>query len=137
VDGFIVNGVTIQDTATTLKYGRWEGKVNAAASGGTYRQAATSNGDAKFSFIGTSITWVTALGPKLGQATVLIDGVSQGTFDLYAPVQQWQVPYTFSGLSMGQHTIELKPLGTKNVSSQGTYVVLDAFSGPLTPVAQP
>ena len=134
VDGFMVGGSTIQDNTTGIKYGRWEGQTSAPASAGTYREAATSNGDARLTFIGTSISWIGALGPKYGQANVLIDGVSQGTFDLYAPTQHWQVAFPFSGLSNGQHTIEIRPLETKNPLSQNTYVVVDSFTGPITPV---
>jgi hypothetical protein len=52
--------------------------------------------------------------------------------DLYASAQQWGVVKTYSGLSAGQHTIQIKALGTQNGKSKGKTVVVDAFSGPIT-----
>ena len=87
------------------------------------------------------MSWVTALGPKYGQANVVIDGVNQGTVDLYSPTQQWQVAYGYDGLTAGTHTIEVKPLGTKNASSGGMDVVVDGFNlsaqGNATPTFTP
>ncbi len=56
-----------------------------------------------------------------------IDGVSKGTYNLYQLTQKWQVVIPFTGSSAGQHTLEIRPLGTKAV-------VVDAFRGRLTPV---
>jgi hypothetical protein len=84
--------------------------------------------------MGDSIDWVTATGPSLGKAEVYLDGALAGTFDLYSTKQTWQVHYTFTPSGGGPHTIEVKPLGTKNSRSRGTTVVLDAFSGPITPL---
>jgi hypothetical protein len=82
-------------------------------------------------FTGTSVKWVTALGPGYGQAKVKIDGQLVETVDLYAASQQWQVVKSYGGLSAGTHTLKLKVLGTKKAKSSGTAVVVDAFGGPL------
>ena len=132
VDGFIVNGTTIQDNCVSTWYDHWEGQTSPSAYNGNYRTNSYAGTDTKFTFTGTSVSWITAKGHKYGQANVLIDGASQGTVDLYSPTQQWQVALTYGGLSAGQHTIDIQPLGAKNPASAGTDVVVDAFSGPIT-----
>src|SRR5438552_13734841 len=59
-------------------------------------------------------------------ASVTIDGVSAGTFDLYASTAG---PYsqTFSGLANTSHIIVVKVLGTKNPASSDTWVPVDGF----------
>ena len=137
VDAFVVGSTTTQDNDVGLQFNNWQGGSNANASGSTFRQDGASGADARLTFSGTSISWVSALGPKYGQATVLMDGVSQGTVDLFAVTQQWQVTFTYAGLNAGPHTIEVKPLGTKNPSSGGTSVVVDAFSSTTAPTDTP
>lgn len=132
VDGFIVGASTTQDDASAVQYGAWSGKTDANASSGSYRTSKKASADIQLTFNGTSVDWITAKGPAYGLAQVWIDGASQGTFDLYDPSQQWQFAISFPGLSEGQHTIEIKPNGTKNANSSDTFVVVDAFRGPFT-----
>ncbi len=127
VDGFTVGSTTTQESSPAVKLGTWSGQIDANASGGTYRVSSTPGASSTLTFTGTSIDWVTATGKSYGQAEVTIDGVSQGTVDLYASTAQWQVPESYNGLSPGPHTIVVKVLGTKNPSSKGTAVVVDAF----------
>lgn len=63
---------------------------------------------------------LTATGPSAGVA-------SMGTIDLYAPSVHWQVLESYGGLAPGSHTIVVTVLGTKNASSAGMLVVMDAF----------
>jgi hypothetical protein len=100
---------------------------SASASGGTYRSDGNAKATSSLAFTGTGVTWVTATGPAEGKASVTIDGVSMGTLDLYSPTVQWQVTKSYSGLTSGTHTIVVTVLGTKNGSSTGTTVTLDAF----------
>ncbi|MGE5140646.1 MAG: hypothetical protein ACM3JD_14355, partial [Rudaea sp.] len=70
-------------------------------------------------------------------ASVTVDGAAVGgTIDLYSPTQQWQVPITFGGLSSGTHTLQVTILSTANPSSTGRVVVIDGFSGPITPIGR-
>jgi hypothetical protein len=73
------------------------------------------------------VQWITATGPRYGEADVTIDGVDQGVVDLYSASVNWQVAKTYSGLASGTHTIVVKVLGTKDPASTGTNVVVDAF----------
>jgi hypothetical protein len=127
IDAFTVGSTTTQESSPSVRFGDWVGQSNTGASGGTYRINGTAARQVTFSFTGTAIDWVTATGPAYGQAQVTIDGVSKGTVDLYQASAQWQVLQSYTGLSSGPHTIVVKVTGTKNTSSTGTGVVVDAF----------
>jgi hypothetical protein len=132
LDAIIVGGKTTQDDSPSIYYNSWSGAANAGASGGTLRQSKRAGAVANFTFTGTSVTWVTAKGPTYGKATVYIDNVAKGTVDLYNKAQVWQFSQTYGNLTNAQHTIKIKVLGTKNALSKDTYVVVDAFTGPIT-----
>lgn len=129
VDAFIVGAVTTQDTSPKIKYDSWQAKTNPNASGGTYRFSGTENAatSTRASFAASSVTWVTAMGPKYGKAEILIDGFSYRVVDLYAPTKQWQVAKTFNVSSGYYHIIAIVPLHTKNPASSGYKVVMDAL----------
>ncbi len=131
VDAFKVGSTTTQDLAAKVQYGSWKGVTSAYASGGNYRVSDTTGATTTLSFTGTSITWVTAKGPAMGQAEVRIDGGLPTTEDLYWPTAVYKVPKTYSGLAAGPHTIEIKVAGTHNVKSTGYKVVVDGFKGPI------
>lgn len=127
IDGFMVGGVKTDGTSSKIKYNSWKGIATPYASGGTYRVSAKANRFGYAWFGGTSVSWVTVMGPKYGKARVAIDNVNQGVVDLYSPTQQWQVVKTFSGLSQGQHYITISVLHKKNKASAGYNVAIDAF----------
>jgi hypothetical protein len=127
VDALIVGSTTTQDTAPKVTYDNWRGATSASANGGTYRTDGRANASASLAFTGTGVTWVTAAGPSAGMAGVTIDGVNEGTIDLYAPAMHWQTAESYSGLAPGSHTIVMTVLGTRNTASAGTQVVVDAF----------
>jgi hypothetical protein len=132
VDAFVVGSTTTQDTDPGVKFDSWKGVTDSNASDGSYRKSGKQKATISLTFTGTSVNWITALGPGYGQAKVKIDGQLMETADLYAASQQWQVVKTYEGLSAGTHTLKLKVLGTKDPKSSGTKVVVDAFSGPIT-----
>jgi hypothetical protein len=131
LDAFVVGTTTTQDSANAITYDSWTGATSSSASGGTYRIDGSKNATSTLTFSGTGVNWITSTGPSYGQANVSIDGVSKGTVDLYASTVHWQVVEAYTGLASGSHTIVITVLGTKNASSKGTKVVVDAF------VAQP
>ena len=71
----------------------------------------TANSTASFVFTATGVTWLSRGGPTMGQAQVLIDGVSKGTVDLYRPTAQ-AVSQAYAGLKKVKHTITIDALGT-------------------------
>jgi hypothetical protein len=126
IDAFITGTTTTQDTSTKITYGWWSGKTSTSASGGTYR-IASSAGPASFTFNGTRVDWITATGPSYGKAEVYLDGVDQGTVDLYSPTTQWKTAKSYTASSSGQHTLTIQVLAQKNTASTGKAVILDAF----------
>jgi bacillopeptidase F len=125
VDAF---GVYTEDNSASVSYSSaWGIHKDSGYSGGSIHYTTSANARASYVFAGNSITWLTAKGPNRGVARVFIDGVDKGTVDLYAPNWQARVPITYSGLFYGLHTIEIVNTGTKNPSSTGYFVIVDAF----------
>lgn len=132
VDGFITaaSPSVVEETSSGVRFDDWLGNAATGASGGEYRLNGTAGAKAVLRFDGKAITLVTAKGPSYGKMDVLIDGVVKShNLDLYAATQQWQVPLSYSGLTAGTHRVEIRPTHTKNASSTGFGVVVDAFSG--------
>jgi hypothetical protein len=136
-DAFVTGLTTIQDNSRLVQYGSWKSAAATGASGGTYRSNESSGSVAKLTFTGTAVDWITTKGPKFGQAEVFVDGASQGVRDLYSPSMKWKVAFSFPASGGGLHTIEIRPMGTKNTASTGTGVVLDAFKGRIIAAASP
>jgi hypothetical protein len=111
----------------SVTYNGWRGLADVAANGGAYRLSRVKNDMATWtSPATTSIGWITRTGPDQGKASVSIDGVSKGTFDLYS-ASAVGLTKVFAGLTNKPHTISVKVLGTRNASSSGAGVSLDAF----------
>jgi len=127
VDAFVVGTTTSQESSPAITYDSWVGATATYASGGTYRYSGVSGSTASLTFTGTRVDWFTSSGPANGIASVSIDGAGQGTVDLYSPGVTWDVVQSYSGLASGAHTIVITALGSKNASSTGTRVVVDAF----------
>jgi len=127
IDAFIAGTTTTQDTSTKITYGWWAGKTSTSASGGTYRSAASA-GPASFTFTGTRVDWITTTGPAYGKAEVYLDGVDQGTVDLYSPTTHWKTAKSYTASGPGQHTLTIQVLAQKNTASTGKAVIIDAFT---------
>lgn len=130
IDAFSVGGTKTQESSTKIKYNSWNGVSNSNASGGTYRISSSAYATSDLIFTGTSVRWITAMGPSYGKAEVRIDGVSKGVVDLYAPTQQWRVSKSYSGLTNDQHDLSIEVLGKKKAASTGKDVVIDAYKVP-------
>jgi hypothetical protein len=130
VDGFIVSASLTEDTMPTVQYNKWKGTSSGSASGGSSRSNRKSKADAKATFYGTSVDWITAKGPAYGMAKVLIDGVQQGSnINLYNSTEVPQFLINFTTVGAGPHTIEVIPLALKDPASSSTKIVVDAFHG--------
>jgi hypothetical protein len=67
-------------------------------------------------------------GPDMGIVQVFLDGVSQGTIDLYAAAATAAaVVLTVQNVVLGDHRIKLSPTNTKNGASANFYVSADAI----------
>jgi len=105
--------------------GSWLDVVPSAyASSNAYMQTNTSQDALVLNFLGTGIGWVTLTGPHQGTAAIQLDGVSQGTVSLHAPVDSYQqLVWQTQGLVCGLHTLSI----TAQPQS-GQSVSLDAFN---------
>src|SRR5205823_14225946 len=91
--GFDVGAVEylplIDSTSSYIQYDGWVAVSDRFASGGHYRISHNANDVITYGFGGTSIKWIRPQGPEMGIASVAIDGVNKGTFDLYNSTTLW------------------------------------------------
>ena len=108
--------------------GTWNLQAASTASGGYTRHASASGARSKFSFAGRNVAWVAPTGPNRGKAEVWIDGVKAATVDLYSPAAEARkMVFTRGWPTSGNHTLQVRVLGTKNAASTGKRVDVDAF----------
>ena len=120
--------VSSEETGTYAVYsGSWSVESSANASGGTYAYSSSTSDSVTYTFNGTGVTWVARKHPAAGIAKVYIDSVYQQDVDLYGNDDYQQLAYTKTGLLETSHTIEVEVAGTKNASSTGYEVNVDAF----------
>ncbi len=87
-----------------------------------------SNARATLTFTGTAVSWIGYRDEWSGVARIYLDGVMQATIDTYAfPSQARAVLYTATGLAGGVHTLAIEVTGTRNATSGGSWVWVDAF----------
>lgn len=131
VSGSATNTTTIDDSNTSaITYtGGWIDKSEAKAINNTLSYSQDASGDAaQLSFSGTGIQVIAKTWNNKGMVNVYIDGVLKATVDEYSPTVAYQhVVYSDHSLSAGNHIIKIVATGTKNSSSSGTGIDLDAF----------
>ena len=111
------------DPAWTLT-GAWAGVNLAGASGGSHTRSATAGNTAELGFAG-SWAIVGLIGDRFsGEVEILLDGVSQGMFDLYRR-EETPVQLRFDGLANAPHTVSLVVTGTANALASNNRVQLD------------
>jgi hypothetical protein len=124
-----------QETSSGISYaGSWTGAVATGAYGGSVKYSRAAGAKARFTFTGSRMAWISAMNTDRGIAEVYdVDPVSGaatkvGTVDLYAgSYKPARVVFARAWSSGGTHVIEVRVLGTKNVSSTDTRVDVDAF----------
>lgn len=120
----------VQENFRDVSYsGTWTNQVVAGSFGGSVRFASTNRDKAQFKFTGSSIAFVSTLGPNRGRISISIDGGPAQIVDLYAPVQQTGVVvFSVSGLTANKsHQIVVQVLGNRNASSTGNRADIDGF----------
>jgi hypothetical protein len=126
------------DNSGTPKFsGSWSTQKGNAASAGAYGntvheatapQAGKAN-TVTFTFTGTEVALLAALGPDRGQVSISVDNRPAQNVDLYAPSQQQATLVgSVSGLSAGTHTVTVNVLSSRNPASSSTRVDIDAFA---------
>ena len=117
-----------QDTDKGVTYaGLWGNSATASASGGCFRSIDAS-GSAGITFQGTSAAWVATEGPGYGIGRVILDGVDQGTVDLYgSSTSDAQTVWSVDSLAYGTHTLSVHWTGSKNAAASASAINVDAF----------
>ena len=136
--GFRVRAYQETAAAPTVTFsGTWSTGSASSAYGGALRYASTGGRSAFFTFTGTDVALVSTKSSNRGQAAVFIDGVkvdAQPTttaidpLDLYASARTFRrVVFSAHFDTAGTHTVEIRVLGTRNASSTGSRVDIDAW----------
>jgi len=113
-----------QDAADWLYTDSWSNANLSSASGGTYASGSAVGSSAQLTFSGTWVNLGFIADRFSGRIEVTLDGVSQGTYDLYRR-EQSPVRLRFDGLANAGHTIELTILDKANPYSSNSLVQLD------------
>lgn len=118
-----------EDNTTAVTYtGSWTTVNDSSASAGSYRKASSALASASFSFNGSAVSWLATKDSSLGIANVYLDGQYISNVDLYSPTPEYQVKiFSYNLLASGDHTLTVKPSGTKNASATDFDITVDAF----------
>jgi len=121
--------VRVEETDGRLTVaGTWSRASHVSFSAGAFVSSSQANATLSGTFRGTAFTLVGARGGRYGKFEVLIDGVSRGVVDCYAPAAAYSVPvFTRTSLVDGEHAFTIRVLGTKSTASSGSTVILDAI----------
>ncbi|HEY3873589.1 MAG TPA: NEW3 domain-containing protein [Actinocrinis sp.] len=105
-----------EDDNQALTYtGDWSAQDTASLA--DTHQTTDQGAEVSLSFTGSSIAFVTGVGPSGGEAQVLIDGKSQGDVSTYAAApEENQTVFADRGLSPGAHTITVVDAGTTELT---------------------
>lgn len=106
--------------STLTNANSWNGKVKTTAGG--------TNTKATFTFTGRRAALVIMKRPDGGKADIYVDGVKKQTLDFYSSVTSTRrVVYVTAGLSLAQHTVEVRWITGKNASSSGRNLYIDGM----------
>ncbi len=120
------SNTTGQPPPTITYQGTWSSTKSASASTDAYMTTATSQNTAVLNFTGTGVRWVSMIGPLQGNATILLDGVSQGTVSLTAAANKFQQTiWQKRGLPCAPHTFTIS--ATPNTGQSVTLDALDIW----------
>lgn len=104
----------LRQQSSVVRYGgAWTVGYSAGYSGGSTQYASGAGAWASYTFTGSSIGWVAAIGPGRGSAKIYIDGGYQRTVSLYSSTTALRrVAYAFTWAAQGTHTIRIVVVGT-------------------------
>jgi hypothetical protein len=105
-----------QETASNVvRSANWKRKAVTGSSGGYVLRSSTYGAWIRASFTGSSVGWVSTVGPTMGQARIYVDGQSTpaATVDLFrSAAAKRQIVWAHNFGSIGTHTIEIRVAGT-------------------------
>jgi hypothetical protein len=118
----------VQEGGASVTYlGKFRRSSLAGASGGKVRHAGASGRVATLNFSGSSVAFVSTLGPARGSVSIWLDGVFQQTLDLYSSTLKTKRVIWSAAVGAGTHTLQIRPTGTRNGASASNRVDVDAF----------
>ena len=119
-----------QETSSAIAYsGSWSLASLSSAYGGRVWYASAAGATATITFQGRSFALVSTRSYNRGQADIYLDGVKVATIDLYSSATTYRT-FAFVANQLTPsvaHTVQVRVLGTRNSSSSGTRVDVDAF----------
>ena len=103
-----------QETATSVAYGgSWSLSSSSSFYGGKARFTGGAGATATFTFTGSSVGWLAALGPTRGSATVAVDGVAVSAVSLHSSRTTYRrMVFARSWPTVGPHTVTITVLRT-------------------------
>ena len=108
--------------------GAWNSDYNKEYSNSRIISSTEPHSSASLRFAGSGVKWIGTQGPDRGVASVFIDGKFQTKVDQYRKERTMLVElFSKSGLSHGFHEITIEVDGSKNESSTGNRIDIDAF----------
>jgi len=125
-----VTGTRVNETAGLFS-GLWITCANTTYTGGTYRYSRWPSAKYTLAFTGTRIAWVGPRTRDYGKAAIYIDGSYVTTLSQFG-LMGWRYRVWESAvLPRGEHTLEIRVLGTKQADSTSANIVVDCFD--ITP----
>jgi SpoIID/LytB domain protein len=124
-----------QNDSLITYLGSWASSSSASASGGSILSSSVTNAQATICFHGTGLALLAKTGPDLGIASVTLDGAPLPSEDFYSVGTLYlQEVFNTGPLAEADHTLVIRPDGTKNVASSGYAIDIDALNifGELT-----
>ena len=102
------------ENSSAIAYkGAWSIAESSAYVAGRERYSRAEGAKATFSFMGSQVAWVAAIGPSRGRARVYVDGVLIQTVNLNAAsTLTRRIVFTRSWSSAGAHKVKVVVLGT-------------------------
>jgi hypothetical protein len=122
----------IEENDKSIIYqGTWYTNANPLNSGGSSALTNAIGATAVLNFTGTGITWIGALDPWAGMATVYLDG-TMNTVDTYGgsvsgSTLYQQALFKARGLTNGPHTLSIQVTHQRDANGLGSWVWIDAF----------
>ena len=121
----VMRALAYQDASRAIVYSRgWHSSISPSYYRGTDRYSVAKGANARLTFVGRSVAWVSALGPTRGYARVYVDGRLIATVNLHSttPVVR-RIAFARRWSTAKTHTIRVVVLGTAGHPR----VDLDAF----------
>jgi hypothetical protein len=122
----------LEEHYPVIKYtGTWfsNSSPSASHSGGAARLATDRGSTFSLSFTGAGdVKWFGCRDPYSGIARVSVDGTVRATVDTFAPTEACrQELLSVTNLPAGNHTLDIEVTGTRNSSSQASWIWIDTI----------